>query len=184
MKDVVEQLKKDPASVKWAGGSRGSIDHISVAMIARAVGVDPAKANYVAFRGGGEAITAVLGGHVTVATSGYGEFQDFIANGKLRAIAITAPARLKGMNVPTLKEQGVDVDIANWRGVYGAPGITPEQRKALADAVVKATKTKAWAQTLEKNNWTPLVLTGPELDKFIDDEHARLRALMVKLGMV
>lgn len=184
MKDVVEMMKKDPASVKWGGGSKGSIDHLSVAMIAREAGVDVTKVNYVPFKGGGEATAAVLGGHVTVGTSGWGELQEFITSGKMRAIAITAPQRLKGVNVPTLKEQGINVDIGNWRGVYGAPGITPEQRKALEAAVVKATKTKSWNETLEKNNWSPVVLTGPELDKFVDEDHARLRALMVKLGMV
>lgn len=184
MKDVVDQMKKDPASVKWGGGSKGSIDHLSVAMIAREAGVDVAKVNYVPFKGGGEATAAVLGGHVTVGTSGWGELQEFVTSGKMRAIAITAPQRLKGVNVATLKEQGINVDIGNWRGVYAAPGITPEQRKALEAAIVKATKTKAWAETLEKNNWTPVVLTGPELEKFVDEDHARLRALMVKLGMV
>ena len=73
MADVVEQMKKDPASVKWAGGSRGSTEHIAAAMIARAVGVDPAKINYVAFRGGGEAVAAILGNNVTVGGSGYSE---------------------------------------------------------------------------------------------------------------
>jgi putative tricarboxylic transport membrane protein len=184
MKDVVDQMKKHPGSVKWGGGSKGSIDHVSVAMIAHEVGVDVAKMNYVPFKGGGEATAAVLGGHVTVGTSGWGELQEFITSGKMRAIGITAPVRVKGVNVPTLKEQGINVDIGNWRGVYGPPGITPEQRKALADAVVKATKTKSWAETLAKNNWTPLVLTGPELDKFVDEDHARLRAIMVKLGML
>jgi putative tricarboxylic transport membrane protein len=184
MKDVVEQMKKDPASVKWGGGSKGSIDHLSVALIAREAGVDVNKVNYVPFKGGGEATAAVLGGHVTVGTSGWAELQEFVGSGKMRAIGITAPARLKGINVPTLKEQGIDVDIANWRGVYGAPGITPEQRKALADAVIKASKAKSWTDTLEKNSWTALPLTGPELDKFVDDEHARLRALMFKLGML
>ena len=74
MKDVVEQLKKDPGSVKWGGGSRGSTEHIAAAMIAREVGVDPAKINYVPFRGGGEATAAILGGNVTVGGSGYSEF--------------------------------------------------------------------------------------------------------------
>jgi putative tricarboxylic transport membrane protein len=184
MKDVVEQMKKDPASVKWGGGSKGSIDHLSVAMIARVAGVDVAKVNYVPFKGGGEATAAVLGGHVTVGTSGWGELQEFITSGKMRAIAITAPARLKGVNVPTLKEQGINVDIGNWRGVYGAPGISAEQRKALEAAVVKATKTKSWNETLEKNNWSAALLTGAELDRFVDEDHARLRALMVKLGMI
>lgn len=184
IKEVVDQMKKDPASVKWGGGSKGSIDHVSVAMIARETGVDVAKVNYVPFKGGGEATAAVLGGHVTVGTSGWGELQEFITSGKMRAIAITAPARLKGVNVPTLKEQGINVELGNWRGLYAAPGITPEQRKALEAAIVKATKTKSWNETLEKNNWSPAVMTGTEFEKFVDEDHARLRALMVKLGMV
>jgi putative tricarboxylic transport membrane protein len=184
MHDVVEQMKKDPASVKWGGGSKGSIDHLSVAMIAREAGVDVAKVNYVPFKGGGEATAAVLGGHVTVGTSGWAELQEFITTGKMRAIAITSPQRLKGVNVPTLKEQGVNVEIGNWRGLYAAPGITPEQRKALEAAVTKATKTKSWTETLEKNSWSPALLTGPEFEKFVDEDHARIRALMAKLGMV
>ena len=142
MKDVVEQLKKDPGSVKWGGGSRGSTEHIAAAMIAREVGVDPSKINYVPFRGGGEATAAILGGNVTVGGSGYSEFQQYIESGKMKAIAVTAGQRLKGVNVPTLKEQGINVEIGNWRGIYGAPGITPDQQKALIDAIVKATKTK------------------------------------------
>ena len=102
----------------------------------------------------------------------------------MRAIGYTAPTRQKGVEVPTLKEQGIDVEIGNWRGVYGAPGITPEQRKALTEAVVKATRTKSWAETLQNNRWTQSVLTGDEFTKFVDEEHARLRALMSKLGMI
>src|SRR5438105_11418522 len=82
MKDVVEQLKKDPGSVKWGGGSRGSTEHIAACMLARNTGVDPKKVNYVAFRGGGEAIAAILGNNVTVGGSGYSEFADHIASGK------------------------------------------------------------------------------------------------------
>ncbi len=184
MKDVVEQLKKDPGSVKWGGGSRGSTEHIAAAMIARDVGVDPSKINYVAFRGGGEAIAAILGGNVSIGGSGYSEFSEYIASGKMRALAVTSDTRLKGVNVPTLKEQGINVVIGNWRGVYGAPGITAPQRKELTDMVLKALKSKAWAEALEKNNWTPAVLTGAEFEKFVDDDFASLRATMVKSGMV
>jgi putative tricarboxylic transport membrane protein len=184
MKDVIEQMKKDPGSVKWGGGSRGSTEHIAAAMIAREVGVDPAKINYVAFRGGGEATAAILGGNVTVGGSGYSEFAEYITTKKMVAIGVTSDARLKGIDVPTLKEQGVNVVIGNWRGVYGAPGITPEQRKALIEMIVKATKTKAWAESLEKNGWTPALLTGPEFEKFVDDEFSSLRAVMAKSGMI
>jgi putative tricarboxylic transport membrane protein len=184
MADVVEQMKKDPGSVKWGGGSRGSTEHIAAAMIARAVGVDPAKINYVAFRGGGEAVAAILGANVTVGGSGYSEFAQYIDSGKMRPIAVTSAQRLKGVNVPTLKEQGIDVEIGNWRGVYGAPGISDAQRKALTDMIVKATRTKAWAEAMEKNQWTAAMMTGKEFEDFVDREFASLRATMVKAGMV
>ena len=184
MKEVVEQLKKDPGSIKWGGGSRGSTEHIAAAMIARDAGVDPSKINYVAFRGGGEATAAILGGNVTVGGSGLSEFAEYIKTGKMKALAMTSGTRLKGVDIPTLKEQGINVEIGNWRGVYGAGGITPEQRKALIDMIVKATKSKAWAEAIEKNNWTPAVITGAEFEKFVDDDFASLRATMVKSGMV
>jgi putative tricarboxylic transport membrane protein len=184
MKDVVEQMKKDIGSVKWGGGSRGSTEHIAAAMLARELGLDASKINYVPFRGGGEATAAVLGGNVTVGGSGYSEFAQYIEAGKMRAIAVTSATRLKGINVPTMKEQGYNVEIGNWRGVYGAPGITPDQRKALTDLIVKATKTKSWAESLEKNNWTSALQTGKEFEDFVEREFASLRVVMLKAGMI
>ena len=184
MNEVIEQLKKDPGSVKWGGGSRGSTEHIAAAMIAREVGADPAKINYVAFRGGGEATAAVLGGNVTIGGSGYSEFAEYITTGKMRALAVTSGTRLAGVNIPTLKEQGINVVIGNWRGVYGAPGITPAQRQALTEMVLKAVKSKSWLEASEKNNWTAAVLTGAAFEKFVDDDFAALRATMVKSGMI
>ena len=111
MKEVVEQLKKDPGSIKWGGGSRGATEHIAAAMIAQAVGVSAAKINYVPFRGGGEATAAILGGNVTIGGSGYSEFQPYIESGKMIPVAVTSAKRLPGINVPTLKELGIDVAI-------------------------------------------------------------------------
>ena len=186
MAEVVAQLKKDPGSVKWGGGSRGSTEHIAAAMIAREVGVDPAKINYVAFRGGGEAISAILGGNVTVGGSGFSEFAEYIATGKMKPIGVTSAQRLKGAasSIPTLKEQGINVEIGNWRGVYGAPGISKAQRDELVAQVEKATKSKAWAEALQKNDWTPAWLGGDAFGKFVDDEFASLRATMAKSGMI
>jgi len=184
MKDVIDQLKKDPGSVKWGGGSRGSTEHIAAAMIAREVGVDPAKINYVAFRGGGEATAAILGGNVTVGGSGYSEFAEYIAAGKMRPVGVTSGTRLKGVNVPTLKEQGINVEIGNWRGVYGAPGITAEQRKALIDALAKTFKHKVWQDAMAKNGWTPAWMAGDEFANFVDAEFASMRATMAKSGMI
>ncbi len=184
MTEVIEQLKTNPGSVKWGGGSRGSTEHIAAAMIAREVGVEPSKINYVAFRGGGEAVAAILGGNVTVGGSGYTEFGEYINTKKMRALAVTSGSRIKGVDAPTLKELGLNVEIGNWRGVYGAPGITPAQRTALIDMIVKATKSKAWAQAVEINGWTPALLTGDAFAKFVDDDFASLRAVMAKAGMI
>ena len=184
MKDVVAQLKKDPASVKWGGGSRGSTEHIAACMLARQVGVDPKKVNYIAFRGGGEAVAAILGGNVTIGGSGYSEFAEYIAAGKMRAVGVTSQKRLPGIDVPTMKEQGLDVVLGNWRGVYGAPGLSATQRAELTEAVSRAVKTKVWAEALKKNGWTPAVQTGKDFEDFVEYEFSSLRAIMYLSGMV
>lgn len=185
MKDVVEAVKKDPGSVKWGGGSRGSTEHIAAAMLAREIGVDATKINYVPFRGGGEAIAAILGGNVSIGGSGYSEFAQYIESGKMRPIGVTSATRLKNApKVPTMKEQGFNVEIGNWRGVYGAPGITPAQRKALTDLLQKTVKSKGWMEAMEKNGWTDAWLAGPAFDEFVEREFAALRVTMVKAGMI
>ena len=184
LKDIIEQMKKDPGSVKFGGGSRGATEHIAAAMLARAIGVDASKLNYVPFRGGGEAVAAILGGNVTIGGSGYSEFQPYIEAGKMRPIAVTSPQRIRGLDIPTMKEQGVDVELGNWRGVYAPAGITPAQRQALTDKVIKATQSKAWQEALAKNSWTPALLTGKAFEDFVDRDFASLRAIMVKSGMV
>ena len=121
MKDVVEQLKKDPGSVKWGGGSRGSTEHIAAAMIAREVGVDPSKINYVAFRGGGEATAAILGGNVTVGGSGYSEFAEYISSGKMRALAVTSATRFPTLpEVPPIGEAvGMpELEAVSWHVIF------------------------------------------------------------------
>ena len=182
--DVVAQLKKDPGSVKWGGGSRGATEHVAAAMIAQAVGVDPAKINYVAFRGGGEATAAVIGGNVSIGGSGLSEFSEYIKAGKMRAIAVTSEERLPGVAIPTLKEQGINVVIGNWRGVYGAPGISTAQRDGLITMIDTVMKSPGWQEALKKNEWTPAVLTGSAFASFVDQEFARLRDIMTKARMV
>ncbi len=184
MKDVVTQMQKDPGSVKWGGGSRGSTEHICASMLATKVGVDPKKVNYVAFRGGGEATAAILGGNVTVGGSGYSEFAEYIKAGKMRPIAVTSEKRLANINIPTMKEQGYDVVLGNWRGVYGGPGISAAQRDALTELVIKATQTDSWKESVSKNAWTPVLLTGKAFDDYVDNEFANLRGIMHLSGMV
>ena len=181
LKDLTTQLKANPGSVSWGGGSKGSIDHILAGLIAKDIGVDPKKVNYVPFQGGGEASASILGGHVTVGIAGVSEFLPFIKTGKMRALAVTSKDRTA--DIPTLKEQGVNVEIYNWRGVYAAPGITPEQRKAMIDAVVKGTEHQVWKEALQKNDWTPFLLTGDEFGKFVEAESVRLGGTLRELGV-
>jgi len=174
-----------PGSVKWGGGSRGSTEHIAAAMIAREVGVDPAKINYVAFRGGGRSDRGHPGGNVTVGGSGYSEFAEYInhrQDARDRRHLRQAPQGYRGAHAEGAGHQRRDRQLA--RACIGAAGITPDQRKALIDMVVKATKTKYWTEQLDKNGWTPAVLTGAEFEKFVDDEFASLRAVMAKSGMI
>jgi len=184
MNELLAQLQRDPASVKWGGGSRGSTEHIATALLARAVGVDPNRLQFLPFRGGGEATAAVLGGNVTVGGSGYSEFAESIQSGRMRAIAVTAPQRLKGLEVPTLKELGLPVEIGNWRGLYGAPGITPDQRQGLIDQIVTATRHRSWQEMLDKHRWTPALLTGDAFSQFVDEEFSSLRLTLIKSGLL
>jgi putative tricarboxylic transport membrane protein len=132
MADLVAQLKADPGSVSWGGGSTGGTDHILAGLIAKAAGVDPTKVNYIAHSGGGEALGSILGGHVTAGVNGVAELMPQVEAGKLRPLAVSSEERVPGLDVPTLKEQGVDVAPTNWRGVMAPPRIRSADKKALA----------------------------------------------------
>ena len=183
LKDLTDKLKADPGSVSWGGGSAGGTDHILAGMIASAVGVDPSKVNYIPYAGGGEAQAAILGGHVTVGVSGYGEFSAQIKGGKFRALAISSDKRAAGIDVPTLREQGVAVDLFNWRGVFGAPGITDAQKKALLAAIETTAKSPAWKETVTRMDWTDIYLSGDAFSKYLDEENKRIGDILAKLNL-
>ena len=181
MADLVKAFKENPGKVSWGGGSAGGTDHILVGLIARAVGVDPAKVNYVPYKGGGEAIAAIVGGHVTAGVSGVGEFAEQVKGGKMRALAVSSPAKSEG--IASLKEQGIDVELGNWRGIFGAPGISTQQRDALVAMVKAATESAAWKGTLEKMGWAGFFLGGDDYRKFIDEDTRRIGAIIDSLGI-
>ncbi|VVO26319.1 tripartite tricarboxylate transporter substrate binding protein [Pseudomonas fluorescens] len=182
--DLLKDFKTNPSSIKWGGGSKGSIDHIGIAELAGKMDVPVNKVNYVAYAGGGEVVAATLGGHITVITGGYAELAKYVQSKQFRLLAIGAPDRVEGIDAPTLKEKGYDVTIGNWRGVYGAANLTPEQRKEVTDAVLAATNSKVWQDNVKTNAWSPSILTGDEFGKFVEEEHVRLRAMLVKVGLL
>ncbi len=183
-KDLAAAMKADPGKVTFAGGSAGGVDHIAVGLFAKAIGVDPTKINYIPFSGGGEALAAVLGSQVAAGISGYGEFEGQIKAGKLRLIGITAAERLPNIDGPTFKEQGIDLEITNWRSVVAAPGITPEQRKMLADTVDKMVKSPAWAETLKAKGWDNAYLSGDAFATFLKNEQTRVADVLKSIGLV
>src|SRR5215211_9190293 len=142
--DLAAALKADIAKVTFAGGSAGGVDHVMAALFAGTIGADAKKVNYIPFSGGGESLAAILGGKVTAGISGMSEYDGQIKAGKLRAIGVSSPQRLPGLDVPTFKEQGVDLVLTNWRSVFGGPGITDAQKKTLAELVEKLVKSNAW----------------------------------------
>jgi putative tricarboxylic transport membrane protein len=183
-KDLADAVKKDVAKVTFAGGSAGGVDHIMAALFVGAAGADAAKVNYIPFSGGGESLAAVLGGKVTAGISGYGEYEGQIKAGKLRAIGVTSPQRLPGADVPTFKEQGIDLVITNWRSVVAAPGITPQQTQALGDVVEKMVKSAAWKEILKQKGWDDAYLPADAFAKFLKDEQVRVRDVLKSVGLV
>jgi putative tricarboxylic transport membrane protein len=183
LKEFTDALKAEPGAVAIAGGSRGGTDHILAALIAEAVGVPGAKVNYVAFAGGGEAVAALLGAQVAAGVSGYGEFQPHIDSGKLRALAVSSPARLPGINVPTLKEQGVNVEFGNWRGVVAPEGVGAADRKALLDTIDKLVKSAAWKEQLKTKNWDDAYLAGDPFAAFLKAENDRVNKVLQSVGL-
>lgn len=181
LKDLVDRFKANPGAVSWGGGSRGSVDHIMVGLIAKEVGVDPTRINYVPFAGGGEAKAGDPGQPCHGGRGGHLQFAADIESGRMRALGISSSFKLR--NFSTFKEQGINVEIYNWRGVYGAPGITPEQQKTLIDAVVKATEHASWKDALRRNDWGPFLLTGDDFGRFVAAESARLGSILREIGV-
>lgn len=181
IKDLVAAFKANPGSISWGGGSAGGTDHILAGLIAKDAGVDAAKVNYVPFKGGGEAVAAIIGGHVSAGISGVSEFQQHITSGKMRALAVSSPTKQAG--IPTLKEQGINIVLGNWRGVFGAPGITKAQRDELIKAIDAGVKSKAWEETLKKNEWMNVWLAGDDYKKFLDEDVKRIGDILGALGL-
>ena len=184
MAGLVAKLKADPGSVSWAGGSAGGTDHITAGLIAKAVGVDPTKVNYVAFSGGGEALAAILGGQVTVGISGYGEFESQVQAGQLRLIGISSDARVDGVDAPTFKEGGVDVVIQNWRSVSAGPDLSADQVAAITADIQKMAKSKTWQDALKAKGWADTYLDGDAFKAQLEKDISATEGILKEIGLV
>jgi putative tricarboxylic transport membrane protein len=183
MQELAAILKADPGKVSWAGGSAGGTDHILAGLIAQAVGADPKKLSYVAYAGGGPANAAIIGNQVTCGVSGWGELSEHVAAGKMRALAVSSPVRLPGIDVPTLKESGIDVELYNWRGVFAPPGIQPAHRQALTDLVDRMYKSSQWQDEMKKRDWLGTWQPGIEFEAYIRTETTRIEGILKSIGL-
>ncbi len=174
-----------PNAVKFAGGSSpGSMDHLAFCKVAKLGGINPKELSYVAFSGGGEALTTLLGGNVAFVSSGIGETLPQLQAGTVRALAVTSPKRLGGplKDVPTLIELGINTTYEVWRGAFGAPGMSKDAQAWWAKTLKTMVGTKTWKDSLEKLQWVDAYASAEEFTKFLVDEEKSYRELMTDLG--
>jgi putative tricarboxylic transport membrane protein len=184
LKDLLDKLKAEPGSVSWGGGSAGGSDQILAGLIAKEAGLEPSKVNYVATAGGGEVLAAVLGGHITTAVSGYNEFAPQIQAGKLRALAVSSAERLPGVDTPTLKEQGINLEFVNWRGIFAPAGLKPAEVKEYDALMTKVTSSAEWKELAKQRGWIDLYLPSTEFAAFLKTERSQIETTLTELGLV
>ncbi|CAN7477972.1 tripartite tricarboxylate transporter substrate-binding protein [Acidovorax sp. LjRoot129] len=180
-KDLTDAMRADLKAVPVAGGSAGGVDHIFAGVLARAAKASPEALVYKPFAGGSEVVDAVISGSAAMGLSGYSEFSDAIAAGKLRAIGVSS--RRSAFGLPAFREQGVDATMANWRGVFTGKGISAARMSEMLAAVEAATVHESWVRTLKNNRWEPSWLTGKDLAEFmeLDLTTARVMVYLLKL---
>ena len=181
--DLLAAVQADVGGTIWAGGSAGGADHMLAALITQAAGGDLAQLNYVAYSGGGEALAAMLGGQVTAGVSGYGEWQPQIESGDLRALAISYPEPIEGIEAQPLKAQGVDVELVNWRGVFAGPDISEEDKAALSTAFEQMVASPEWQETLAARGWTDYYQPADEFATFLTGETERVGGILEAVGL-
>ena len=180
--DLLAAFRASPETVTWGGGSTGGTDDLLVRLLAERLGVAPSRANYIAFAGGGPALAALLGGQVTAGVSGYSEFAGQIEAGGLRALAISSPSTSGRTIAPTLREQGVDLELANWRAVVAAPGLTDAERDGLTARMTRVVESDAWRDILARSGWDDMFLAGAPFRQFLIGEQQRVDAALQRLS--
>lgn len=185
-KAVIDDFKKDPMSVKIAGGSvKGSMDHLVPAMAVEAAGSDPLKLVYVPYDAGGKAMAGLLAGDTQVLSTGFSEALGLARQGEVRILAVTSEKRLpQAPEVPTLMELGYDVAFANWRGFFGAPKLPAEKAKGYQDMLAKMYKTPEWEKIRTNRGWQNLYKPGDEFIKFLENQEKAIGGMMKKLGFL
>ena len=186
--ELLEQMKSDPTSISVAGGSAvGGWDHLKVLMAARAYGIDDVRSiKYIAFDGGGEAVTQLLAGSVQAFTGDVSEAKGFVDSGDIKVIAVLSPERLPGDfgSFETAQEQGVDVIGANWRGFYAPLDMSDEAYAYWVDQVGKLYESDTWKDIMAANGLAPLDLRGADFEEFVTGSVADIAEISKQIGII
>lgn len=181
--DLLDAYRRDPASISWCGGSAGGVDHILVGLITEACGVPSERLRYVAYSGGGEASAAIMGGQVTAAVAGYGEWGSLAQSGHIRILATSAPNRFGDRSVPTLREAGLDIVLQNWRGVFAAPGASRESVAWWSTLIKSMRDTKQWQDLLANKGWEDGYMEPAAFAAFLRAEEATTEKTLARIGI-
>ncbi|MDR7303640.1 Bug family tripartite tricarboxylate transporter substrate binding protein [Haloactinomyces albus] len=180
---LAQRWRSNPREVVVAGGAVGNADHLLVAMALQRLGADPADLNYLVYSGDGEVLTSLLSRTADVAVSSYNGFAAQLEAGEVRALAISSPERLPGIEIPTVRESGLDLDLANWRGFAAPPGLSQQQRTTLEQLVRNLVETPEWRQALQRFGWKDAFLMGSDFETFLAEEKKRLTEIIEGLGL-
>ncbi|RUR31391.1 Bug family tripartite tricarboxylate transporter substrate binding protein [Vreelandella nanhaiensis] len=187
LNDLFAALKENPRLSVGGGSAPGSMDHISVAGLASAAGLDASSVNYIPFSGGGDAMTNLMGGHIEAVITGAGESVGQLGEGsQLRALGVSAEERLGGAlaDVPTYQEQGIDYTFDIWRGVMGAPDMPEEAVTYYEDLFAEMLETDAWRQASDQLGWIDAYQNSEEFGAFLDEQQEQFSSVLSDLGLL
>lgn len=186
LEEVIADFKKDPKSVKIAGGSvKGGMDHLVPAMVIQAAGGDPLKLKYIPYDAGGKAMAGLLSGDTQVLSTGFGEALGLANQGEVKILAVTSAERLgQAPDVPTVKEFGYDMTFANWRGFFAIPNLPKDKAEAYRAVLKKMYDTPEWEEIRKQRGWQNLYQPGDEFYAFLEQQEKDLGGIMRKLGFL
>ena len=187
LEDLLAEWRRDPGSLVVSGGSAvAGQDHMKVLLLAHRAGIDPRRIRYVPFDGGGEAMTALLGGFVQVFSGEASEVEGQVDAGRLRVLVTLSPERLEGplAGVPTARESGVDVTWVTWRGFYVPPDITEEEYDRWVEVLARVGRSEEWAEARRVNRLQPFYMVGEEFSEFVHAQVADFRQMSREIGLI
>ncbi|KZE38674.1 hypothetical protein AV656_07160 [Bhargavaea cecembensis] len=185
IEELMNAIKEDPKSIKiGVGPALGNNDHLSLVQLAGEYGIDAKDLNFLVYEGGGDVVTALLGGHVDFVTTSMSEVKEQHLAGKLKILGISAEEREEDLeDVPTYQEQGVDMVFPHWRGIMGPPGMTEEEIAYWDEQLAAMAETELWQEIVENNDWESYYMNSEETSAFLKEQTAMYKGLVEDAGM-